>query len=190
MQDRPPVTVSIDFRRVFDAVPHLLLVCDLDLRVVEANSASCAILGRRRESLVGREAFSLFPDNPQLPARDGAEAVRTSMEVARETGQTQVMPVRRYDGADPGTGIISERYWSIVTVPVLDDQGGTVLLLNQVDDVTASVLRRVGGRDGNAEAAVYARAHDLTLTHACPLPVLAALPGLTFDFPRSPHRHW
>jgi PAS domain S-box-containing protein len=110
MQDRPPVTVSIDFRRVFDAVPHLLLVCDLDLRVVEANSASCAILGRRRESLVGREAFSLFPDNPQLPARDGAEAVRTSMEVARETGQTQVMPVQRYDGADPGTGIISERY--------------------------------------------------------------------------------
>jgi PAS domain S-box-containing protein len=173
MQDRPSVAASIDFRRLFDAVPHPLLVCDPDLRVVEANSAYCAILGRSREVLVGREAFSLFPDTPQLPAGDGVEAVRTSMQVARDTGQTQVMPLQRYDVADPGTGIVSERYWSIVTVPVLDGQGATVLLLNQVDDVTASVLQRPNDRDGrgevengihrveHAEADVYARAHDV-----------------------------
>lgn len=141
----------IDFRRLFDAVPHPLLVVDLDLRVAEANPAYCAILGRSRESLLDHEAFSLFPDNPEDPSADGAKAVRTSMEVARDTRQTQVMPLQRYDVENPDTGGFSERYWSIVNVPVLDDRGATALLLNRVEDVTAFVLDRAGGRDAGGE---------------------------------------
>ena len=139
MQNRPSTPMPIDFRRLFDAVPHALLVLDLDLRVVEANVAYAAILGRTREALVGREAFSLFPDNPDDPTANGVEAVRTSMEAARHTGQTQVMPVQRYDVEDADTATFDERYWSIVNVPLLDDQGATVLLLNRVEDVTAYV---------------------------------------------------
>ena len=172
MQSQSSASASIDFRRLFDAVPHPLLVLDLDLRVVEANPAYCAILSRHREALLRREAFSLFPDNPDEPAANGAKAVRTSMQVARDTGQTQVMPLQRYDVEDPATGIFNERYWSIVNVPVLDDQGATVLLLNRVEDVTAYVLDRMGDRHGRgevedwkqrveqAEADVYGRARD------------------------------
>src|SRR5215207_1026558 len=165
------------FDGVFDAVPHPLLVLDLDLRVMEANPAYCAILGRSREALLGREAFSLFPDNPDDPAADGVKAVRTSMTVARDTGQTQVMALQRYDVEDPDTGAFGERYWSIVNVPVLDDRGATALLLNRVEDVTAYVLDRAGDRVGvgaargeveswrqrvvQAEADVYARAREL-----------------------------
>jgi PAS domain S-box-containing protein len=173
MQNRPSVPSLIDFRRLFDAVPHPLLVLDLDLRVVEANPAYCAILGRSRDALVGREAFSLFPDNPADPTANGAKAVRTSMEAARDTGQTQVMPLQRYDVEQPGTGAFGERYWSIVNVPVLDDRGATVLLLNRVEDVTAYVVDRAGDRAARgevedwrqrveqAEADVYARALEL-----------------------------
>jgi PAS domain S-box-containing protein len=173
MQSRPSTPSPIDFRRLFDAVPHPLLVLDPSLRVVEANPAYCAILGRSRDVLVGREAFSLFPDNPADPFADGVKAVRTSMETARETGLTQVMPLQRYDVEQPGTGTFGERYWSIVNVPVLDEQGATVLLLNRVEDVTAYVLDRVGDgatrdeveswrqRVEQAEADVYARALEL-----------------------------
>ncbi len=168
MRDRPTVPAPIDFERLFAAVPHPLLVLDLDLVVVEANPAYCATHGRTREDLLGREAFGLFPDNPDDPAADGVESVRTSMLAARATGRTQVMALQRYDVEDPDTGVFGERYWSIVNVPVLDERGATVLLLNRAEDVTSYVLSRVGTRDGRdgtqprrAEAAgaeVYARA--------------------------------
>jgi hypothetical protein len=61
--------------------------------VVEANSAFCAILECNRDALVGREAFTLLPDRLDIPAAaDWARALQTSMELARDTGQTQVMP--------------------------------------------------------------------------------------------------
>jgi serine phosphatase RsbU (regulator of sigma subunit) len=196
MQSRPSAPVPIDFRRLFDAVPQPLLVLDLDLRVVEANPAYCAILGRSRQALVGREAFSLFPDNPDDPAANGVKAVRTSMEAARDTGQTQVMPLQRYDIEDPDTAAYSERYWSIVNVPVLDDHGATVLLLNRVEDVTAYVMERVGDRNARgqvenwkqrveqAEADVYARARELQAAWAAEADAsrrLAALAGVAVE---------
>ncbi len=171
MSERSTVSGSIDFRRLFAAVPHPLLVLTPDLVIVEANPAYCEILNRSREDLLGRDAFSLFPDNPGDAAADGAKAVRTSMEVARATGQTQVMPLQRYDIEDTDTGVFEERYWSIVNVPVLDEQGATVLLLNRAEDVTSYVLSRIGSRDGEsgdwrqraeqAEADVYARTREL-----------------------------
>jgi PAS domain S-box-containing protein len=200
MQSPSSTPASIDFRRLFDAVPHPLLVLDLDLRVMEANPAYCAILGRSREALLGREAFSLFPDNPGDPAADGVKAVRTSMMVARDTGQTQVMALQRYDVEDPDTGAFGERYWSIVNVPVLDDRGATALLLNRVEDVTAYVLDRAGDRVGDgaargevkswrqrvvqAEADVYARARELQSAWAAEAEAssrVAALAGVAVE---------
>jgi serine phosphatase RsbU (regulator of sigma subunit) len=196
MQSRPSAPSPIDFRRLFDAVPHPLLVLDLDLRVVEANPAYCAILRRSRDALVGRQALSLFPDNPADPTADGVRAVRTSMETARDTGQTQVMPLQRYDVEQPGTGAFGERYWSIVNVPVLDEHGATLLLLNRVEDVTAYVVERVGDRSARgqaenwrqrveqAEADVYARARELQAAWAAEADAsrrLAALAGVAVE---------
>jgi PAS domain S-box-containing protein len=173
MRARAGAAAPIDFRQLFAALPYPLLVLDLDLVIVEANPAYCAILGRRREELLGRSAFALFPGSPGDAATHGANAVRTSMEVARETGQTQVMALQRYDVADPDTGTYTERYWSIVNVPVLDEDGVTVLLLNRAEDVTAYVQNRTGDRllpgeveswqhrVEQAEADVYARSREL-----------------------------
>ncbi|MDT7554400.1 MAG: hypothetical protein QOI16_2936, partial [Pseudonocardiales bacterium] len=69
---------------------------------------------------------------------------------------------------------MNERYWSIVTVPVLGDQGATVWLLNRVDDVTAYVADRVvrgkveDGRDRveHGEAQVHPRARDFQFAWA------------------------
>jgi hypothetical protein len=60
------------------------------------------------------------------------------MEVVRDTGQTQMLPLQRCDVEDPGTGIFSERYWSVVSVPVL---GGSRA------KPSARWIRRTLGRD-------------------------------------------
>ena len=141
--------------------------------MVEANPAYCTVLGRGRDDLVGREAFSLFPDNPEDPTADGVKAVRTSMETARDTGQTQVMPLQRYDVAVTDDGPYKRRYWSIVNAPIVDARGATAFLLNRMEDVTSFVQERSGcgrpavededyeERVALAEADVYARSREV-----------------------------
>jgi PAS domain S-box-containing protein len=68
-----------DYRVVFDAVSDAIIIYDLDsARVVEANPAACALLGYRREELLGllptdllqEDSHSVIADFPQA-ARDG-----------------------------------------------------------------------------------------------------------------------
>jgi PAS domain S-box-containing protein len=131
--------VSLSFESLFTAVPSALLLLDLELAVVDANPAFCALLGRRRTDLRGRRLFDLFPDNPDDPAADGAQAVRASLEAARDTGSVQAMPLQRYDTSTAEGGVFARRYWSIVNAPIVDEHGETVLVLNRVEDVSAFV---------------------------------------------------
>lgn len=164
--------VPLDVESLFAAVPSALLLLDLDLTVMDANPAFCALLGRRRSDLRGRLLFDLFPDNPDDPAAHGTTAVRASLEAARDTGQVQAMPLQRYDVAGTGDGTFLQRYWSIVNVPIVDEHGETVLVLNRVEDVSAYVRHHpvaagtdpVGGRQERAvraEADVDARVGEV-----------------------------
>ena len=143
--------VALDAESLFAAVPSALLLLDLDLTVVDANPAYCALLGRRRAELQGRRVFDLFPDKPDDPAAAGAEAVRASLEATRDTGQVQAMPLQRYDIATTEGGVFARRYWSIVNAPVVDEHGETVLLLNRVEDVSVFVEHHAVPAGPNAE---------------------------------------
>src|SRR5918998_6069925 len=89
---------------LFDAAPTPFVVVDRDLVIVEANRAYCAIVGRRREELLGRLMFEAFPTNPGDPTGDGVANLRASMERARDTGRPDTMAVQRYDIEETGTG--------------------------------------------------------------------------------------
>ena len=173
MTERRTAGPPVDFERLFAAVPSALLLLDVDLVIVDANEAYCTLLGRRRTDLLGRSVFELFPDNPHDAAADGVKAVRTSLEAARDSGQVQTMPLQRYDIAATDGGTFVKRYWSIVNAPIFDDRGGTVLLLNRVEDVSVYVEHRAGDvasgdevedwqeRVARAEADVYARSQEV-----------------------------
>jgi len=132
----------LDHAALFDAAPTPYVVVDPDLVIVEANRAYCAIVGRRREDLVGRLMFDAFPTNPADPTGDGVDNLRASMERARDTGRPDTMAVQRYDIADAETGEFVERYWSPMNIPVLDDEGRTRLVLHRTEDVTDYVRER------------------------------------------------
>jgi PAS domain-containing protein len=55
--------VQPDFRALFEAAPSLFLVLDPDLRIVAASDAYLDATMTRREEIVGRAIFDVFPDN-------------------------------------------------------------------------------------------------------------------------------
>ncbi len=166
-------TVPIDFQLLFGALPTAFLVMDPDLVIVDANAAYLELLGRRRSELVGRPVFEAFPPAPDALDEGGRNPVQVSFERARDTGEIDPMPIAKYDVLDPATGELVERYWSLISAPVPDADGRTVLVLQRVEDVTAYVRERSTQqsertgvqRDSRAldalEADLYARVQEL-----------------------------
>ncbi len=162
----------VDFEALFRAIPTAYLVMTPDLVIVEANGAYLASVGRTREQLVGVPVFEAFPPAPDALDDSGVSRVQRSFERARDTGQPDTMPVQRYDIPDVGTGTLVTRFWSLISVPVLDEQGRTALVVQRAEDITDFVDARdraSAGEDAawrrrveEVEADLYARAQDLS----------------------------
>lgn len=164
-----PEHEELPYAQVFAATPAAMLVLTPDLVICEANQAFLTSVGRARDDLLGRYMFDVFPASDD-PAARGAAAVRASLERARDTRRADSMAIQRYDIRDQD-GVLQERYWSPMHVPVLDEDGRTLLLLHRAEDVTAFVqARRADGVDVTLEQApqtqqgesdLFARAREL-----------------------------
>ncbi|WP_210504050.1 ANTAR domain-containing protein [Nocardioides xinjiangensis] len=158
---------AVDYGAVFDATPTPYLVLTPDLVIVGMNRAREAVTGTRREDIVGRPVFEVFPDNPGDPAATGVRNLRASLERVLATKAPDPMPVQKYDLLDPTTGDFVERWWSPVNVPVLDEDGEVALLLHRVTDVTEWMQVRSGRQLevvpslDEADSDLYARSQDL-----------------------------
>ncbi len=163
----------MDYAALFAAIPTPYLVLTPDLVIAEANEAYLTVVGRSRAELVGRPVFEAFPPTPDALDENGVPRVQVSFERARDTGRADTMPIQKYDIPDHETGGLVERFWSLISVPVLDESGRTVWILQRAEDITDYVRERDRGqaerergetwrrRFEEAEADLYARASEL-----------------------------
>ncbi|WP_167759146.1 SpoIIE family protein phosphatase [Blastococcus sp. TF02A_35] len=161
----------MDFAAIFVAQPTAYLVMSPELVIVEANPAYLELLGRSRDELIGRYVFDAFPPAPESLDVDGANLLQLSFERARDTGQPDPMPLFRYQVLDSRTGRSVSRAWSLISVPVLDAEGRTQLVLQRVEDVSDYLAERErltqAGHGGDwarldgLEADLFARTQEL-----------------------------
>jgi PAS domain S-box-containing protein len=130
-----------DFRTLFEAAPGLYLVLDPDFRIVAASDAYLSATMTRREEIVGRGIFDVFPDNPDDPDATGVANLRASLERVRQRGVADTMAVQKYDVQRPAEegGGFEARYWSPVNSPVTDEHKRLRYIIHRVEDVTEFV---------------------------------------------------
>ncbi|MBS1830449.1 MAG: response regulator [Acidobacteria bacterium] len=127
---------------LFDSLPGLFLVLDPDLKIAGASNAYLEATMTRREDLMGRGLFEVFPDNPNDPAATGVSNLRASLDRARATKAPDTMAIQKYDIRRPD-GVFEERYWSPINAPVLGADGRLEYLIHRVEDVTEFMRRHV-----------------------------------------------
>lgn len=172
-RDRTPG--GVDYPLLFTKIPTSYLVMSPeapDYRILDANDAYLANVGRSRVEIVGRPVFEAFPATGDAFDEDGVPYIRRSFDRAVSTGRPDTMPLQKYDVPDQaGTGMV-ERYWSLISVPILGDDGAVVLLVQRAENITDFVGERTQGDDAaddeqwrrrvqEIEADLFARAQEL-----------------------------
>jgi signal transduction histidine kinase/CheY-like chemotaxis protein len=142
-----------NYKALFESLPGLYLVVDPSLRIVAASDAYLAATMTRREEIVGREIFDVFPDNPDDPTATGVSNIRASLERVRQTREPDTMAVQQYDIRRPAAdgGGFEVRYWSPVNSPLLDEHRRLTHIVHRVEDVTEFVRLQEHGQIQEAE---------------------------------------
>ena len=135
------MTPAVDFRSLFEQAPGLYLVLDQELVIVAASDAYLAATMTRREEILGRGLFEVFPDNPDDPEATGVGNLRASLDRVRRNRTADTMAVQKYDIRRPESegGGFEARYWSPHNSPVLDADGNLAGIIHRVEDVTEFV---------------------------------------------------
>jgi light-regulated signal transduction histidine kinase (bacteriophytochrome) len=153
----------------------LYLVLTPDLTIVAVSDAYLCATMTKREEILGRGIFEVFPDNPDDPMATGASNLRASLERVLNNRVADVMAVQKYDirRPDPDGGGFEERYWSPVNSPVFGANQDVAYIIHRVEDVTEFIhMKQLGNEQQKRtealqiqaeqmEAEIYARAQEL-----------------------------
>jgi PAS domain S-box-containing protein len=164
-----------DFQALLQSAPDLYLVLTPEFNIVAVSDAYLRATMTKREEILGRGIFEVFPDNPDDPSATGVRNLRTSLQRTLQDKTSDTMAVQKYDIRKPESegGGFEERYWSPVNSPVLGPEKEVSYIIHRVEDVTEFVRLKQKGieqqklaeelrtRAGQMEAEVYLRAGEV-----------------------------
>ena len=172
----PPQTSAAapapDFRSLFESAPGLYLVLTPDFQIAAASDAYLHATMTRRQEILGRNLFEVFPDNPADAEATGMRNLRASLERVLASGAPDAMAVQKYDvrrRPEHGGGFV-KRYWSPVNSPVIGPDGAITYIIHRVEDVTDFLRlkerehersQRAEAMQSRMEAEIFERAQQL-----------------------------
>jgi PAS domain S-box-containing protein len=160
--------IHLQFRALFESLPGLYLVLLPDLTIVAASDAYLKATMTRREEIVGRGLFEVFPDNPNDVTATGTTNLRASLNRVLQNAAPDTMAIQKYDVRGPD-GVFEERFWSPVNSPVIGVDRKIEYIIHRVEDITDFVRQKQGaaGTAGDMharlekmEAEVYLRSQE------------------------------
>ncbi|MEO6098520.1 MAG: ATP-binding protein [Fibrobacteria bacterium] len=165
MASEDPFTTP-DFRLLFESSPALYLVLDPDHTIIAVTDAYAQATMTRRDGILGRNLFEVFPDNPVDPHATGTRNLRESLDRAVTGRGSDTMAVQKYDirKPEPEGGGFEERYWSPVNTAIFGKDGNLAFIIHRVEDVTEFVrIKRQGTEQGQILEELRARAGRMEL---------------------------
>ena len=171
---------EMNYRAIVEGLPGLFVILDASLTIRAVSDAYTRSTMIRREDVLGRGMFEVFPDNPDDPSADGVRNLQASLRRVLSSGAPDTMSVQKYDvrrRPEEGGGF-EERYWTVINSPVCDAAGAVLYIIHKAEDVTDFIHLKQQGqqqrRDNQAltekakdmEAEIFARTREVAATSA------------------------
>ncbi|MBC7846173.1 MAG: PAS domain-containing protein [Flavobacterium sp.] len=131
-----------DYIKIFEQSSELLVVIDTNFVIVAASDAFLKATTTVRENIVGRNAFDVFPDNPDDKTANGESIARASFNRAIKNKTKDVLPVVKYDIPKPESegGGYELKYWQATSSPILDENNNVKYIIHRTEDVTENKI--------------------------------------------------
>lgn len=117
-QDRYKM-LSKEFQAILDAIPDPLTLQTPDMRLVWANQGASEGMARRGEELIGQHCFRMWHGR-------GEPCVACPVQRSFRSGEAALEQVSTPDG----------KIWELRTVPIKDDHGRTIKVVEMARDIT------------------------------------------------------
>ncbi|MFI5141690.1 MAG: ATP-binding protein [Bacteroidia bacterium] len=124
-----------NFRVLFESAPGLYLVLLPDFTIYAVSDEYVDATMTKRDDIMGRHLFEVFPDNPDDDTTDGVSNLHASLNHVLKDKAPHTMAVQKYDIRRPD-GKFEKRYWSPLNKPVLNQKKEVVYIIHRVEDVT------------------------------------------------------
>ncbi len=143
---------DVDFKKVFDALPGINLLLNIDVPYFTVLAVSDELLKVQpniftRVDLINKPFFEAFPQSVELIAKAGEDSIRSSFEYLINNKKAHALDAQRYEVPDDNGGF-TERWWRIVNKPILNEAGEVVYILQSSVEITEQVI-------GNKNAANF-----------------------------------
>ncbi len=173
---KPPAPFSdAHCRSLFEQAPAAMLVLDPQLTIVAVTARYLADTMTKRDDVLGKWIFEVFPDNPKDPHASGVRNLKASLEYVLREQRAHFMGIQKYDIRRPAAegGRFVERFYSPVNSPVFGPDGRVEFVIHKVEDVTEFVQRQPSAQIKGDEIqaikladAIAARGEDLARTRS------------------------
>src|SRR5665647_2959300 len=140
---------EIDVMALFESGSDLFLVLLPDLTIHAVSDAYAKATFTKREEIIGRFLFDLYPDNPDNATANAFSNIISSMNFVLNNKTPLPMAVQRYDIRRPD-GTYEKRYWLPVNKPVLNAKNEVGYIIHRVEDVT-TFIRNLWTTIGNGK---------------------------------------
>jgi PAS domain S-box-containing protein len=133
-------TDALDFRALFEASPGLYLVLSPTFTIVGASDGYLQATLTRREDILSRWLFDVFPANPENLTALGSSQLRASLERVLQNGIPDVMKLQKHDlrCSEAAGGGFEQRIWNETNSPVFGSDKKLKYIIHRVEDVTDS----------------------------------------------------
>ncbi|MBD0376923.1 MAG: PAS domain S-box protein [Flavisolibacter sp.] len=130
----------MDFR-AYEATPGISVIVLPDPPVythVAVSNDFIRASGMKREDVIGKGHFEVFPKSPDDPNFTGEQNLKASFEYILQHKEPHEIPCQRYDIPN-GDGTFCQKYWKINNAPILDDSGAVQYIVHSAVDITDQV---------------------------------------------------
>ncbi len=126
---------TTDFQQLFEAIPGLHIVLSTDYKIVAASDAYVSATKMKREALLGRVFFEVFPDNPEDVKNNDGYSLEGALKKVLQEKKTLSTPLRKYNTQKPD-GTFETKYWSSEDKPLFNEKNEVSYILHSVTEIT------------------------------------------------------
>lgn len=129
---------------------NCLLTPTADPIILAVNDKFVVASGRRRDQLLGKHLFALFPADPDDSMDTGEAALRCSLTRVLANEKPETLEVQRYPiqvKRPSGELVYEERYWTADNNPIFSEEGKLLCISHTTRDITDRVRSEMTVRE-------------------------------------------